>query len=356
MQCLSNGKNYLGVTILLSASMLLGACGGGGGGSTTNNTQMSMGNGSNGATTTNPAGPTPPATQGLTVENFLEVAAVAFVNSTVFVSSVEEAFASFSEIPGPLMVTTPAFCESGAGEMTLNFAAATRVAGDTVVQTFDNCVVSFEDSSQTRDNGQIFSEILEASGSLSAGGAFDFVFRFAYTNFTTEEIAGTDQGQFNTLNGDLAVDTSNDGVIETTTITGQNDFSISSVFDTFNAVFILTETIQVQDLSNNTIVFTSDFGFQLITAITNGSFVTDTTQPFMSLSTPGLTEDDGAPILRPTSGFQVTTDGNGASVGLTALTETTAEVSLDLNGDNVAEATQLVTYAQLEDIVDAFFL
>lgn len=341
---LGQERRVVGVAVVM-ASLALSACGGGGGG------------GGGGDVIARPGGPTPPATQGLTTDNFLEVAAVAFGFTGLLIASVEETFDSFGAGTGtgPISATSPALCDSGSGTITINFGdGVTLMAGDTVLQTFNNCVRSFADGSRSRVSGEALFEVLSVSGVRAPGNAFEITTRSSATNLVSEELAGPEQGDVNISDGDQTTATSNDGVRETTVITTENGLSLTTLAETIRLVYQLVESRQTQDSGNNTIAFSSDHNFQLTTARTNGSFATDTTQTFVTLSGPELTEEDGVPILRPTTGAQVTTDGRGASVSLTALPDGgQAEIVLDLNGDTIPEASQIVSFQQLEAIIDA---
>ncbi|PCH60984.1 MAG: hypothetical protein COC05_02465 [Gammaproteobacteria bacterium] len=338
---------------VLSACIALTACGGGGGGSATNTAPTSPGD--------NPDAPpllTPPVTQGLTEENYIQVAAFSFLGGLFF---------DFEQNPqsvnsaGPdaafFLVALAADCESGSADFGVNMPGGiVSMVGDSFSLDHSDCVMTFpDDGSQERTNGRFSGEITRRTG--SAGAPFTATLLLNNSNnFTIEALTGEDAGFITTIEGQLQIDTEGDTVTDTSMITSA-DYTVTTTSAAGERLIFESpvSAINRRDMSNNTFTTEVDYTLSLLSAITDGTFVVDTTTPFLGIGGMVALDAEGDVIPQPISGALTITDSNGAVVTLTAMTDgVSAEISLDLDGDTVADVSQIITYEVLDAVLEAF--
>ena len=343
------GATFLGAS--------LAACGGGGGGSSqTTNDGMAGQQPSNPvapvAPPAPPAGPTPPAVQGLTIENFVQVSAVAF-SSSAFIFDAEGGALIDTTIPGPVNTTAPFPCDSGSAETSLIIQNETVTTGDSVATTFVNCLQSFLDGGADVTNGNINVSITGASGLVMGGSAFELTQLVSFANFSQVETAGEFQGTVTNAVGNVEVNITDTAVVETASLTADSGFSLSASSDSFVFSQDSQQVTQSIDRSNNTFELDSNSRFQLTTSIANGVFVADNTTPYSGVIDSSLRDDEGDIILNPSSGVQTITDGNGAVATIIATSNSSAQISLDLDNNGVPEAINTLNFTELTDIADS---
>ena len=337
------------IGVLLAASVLT-ACGGGGGGSS----------GASPAVTSAPL-VTPPAVQGLTTENFVQVAAVSLRNVFFFFEADTQSIAS--TIPGGLFLLGIAatLCESGSADVNINMpGGVTSMVGDTATIDYNNCVGTFVGGDQNRLNGRLDTELTRFSDS-GLGNPFTITTQVTYSNnFTEETISGEDAGAMVMLEGQWQIAVDNNIVNQTTTLTASDYVATLTTAEGMRLTYQnLIQASEMLNVANNTYETESDYTLGLLTSLTDGSFIIDTTTPFTGIANMFMPDDNGIDeiaIFRPMSGALTITDSNGVVATLTAMTDgVSAEISLDLDGDTEADVTQIVTYETLDNMVDTAF-
>lgn len=299
-----------------------------------------------------PAGPTPPLVQGLTIENFVQVSAVAF-SSSAFIFDAEGGALIDTTIPGPVNTTEPFPCDSGSAETSLIIQNATVTAGDSIATTFINCLQSFSDGGADITNGSINVAITGTSGLVMGGSTFELTQLVSFSNFSQVETAGEFQGMVTNVVGNFEINITDTAVVETATLSADNGFSLSASSDSFVFSQNSQQVTQIIDRSNNTFELDSSSSFQLTTSIANGIFVTDTTTPYSGVIDQSIRDSEGDIILNPASGVQTITDGNGAVATIAVISNSSAQVSLDLDNNGVPEATNTLTFNELTDTADS---
>jgi len=345
-------KTGLTAVGVLSAALALSACGGGGGGS---------GSGATSPVAGSPVTPglqvTPPMTQGLTEENYIQVAAFSFLGGLFFdFEQNPQSVDSAGPNAGFFLIALAADCESGSADFDVNMPGGlTSMVGDTFSLDHDNCIITFpDDGSQERTNGRFSGEITRRTG--SAGAPFTATLLLNNSNnFTIETLTGEGAGDVVTIEGQLQIDTEGDTVTGTSMITSADyTVTIASAAGERQVFGSPITAINRRDMSNNT--FTTEVGYTLglLTAITDGTFVVDTTTPFLGIGGMVVLDAEGAVIPQPIDGVLTITDSNGAVATLTAMPDgMSAEISLDLDGDAVAEVFEIISYENLDAVFEA---
>ncbi len=342
---------------VLATCMALTACGGGGGGGSATSTALTDPGG-------NPASPplvTPPVTQGLTEENYIQVAAVSLSN--VFFSFGGVSFEGDTRFvdstgPGGFFLLALLMCESGDVAIDINAPGGfTAMVGDSTALDFDDCVSVDDGQLMVRQNGRFGLELTSLSGS-GFGNPFTATTLYNFSNnYTIASLNGAFAGDVFMAEGQFQVETDNNTVMETNIVTAES--SLVLTFTTAQGQRIIYQDLvaarETLDASNSTFDTEADYTLGLLTSITNGTFAIDTTTPFFGIGNMFVLDgnDNEDAIFRPMSGVLTITDSNGAVATLTAMSDgVSAEISLDLDGDTVADVSQIVTYQALDDIVD----
>jgi len=300
---------------------------------------------------------TPPAAQGLTEENYIQVAAVSLLSAP---------FLNFEQNPqsvnsaGPdsafFLVALATDCESGSADFDVNMPGGlVSMVGDSFSLDHSDCVMTFpDDGSQERTNGRFSGEITRRTG--SAGAPFTATLLLTNSNnFTIETLTGEDAGGVVTIEGQLQLSVDNEIVTDTNTITSSNyTVAITTAEGEQLIVQSPITAINRRDMSNNTFTTEIDYTLGLLTSITDGTFVVDTTTPFLGIGGMVVLDAEGDVIPQPISGTLTITDSNGAVATLTAMSDgVSAQISLDLDGDTVADVSQMITYEALDAVIEA---
>jgi len=345
---LSNKTGIATIGVLLLASVLT-ACGGGRAGlPTIPQPQV-----------------TPPATQGLTEENYSQVAAVALTN-IFFLFNGNTQFINSTQPSDLFLMAARANCEPGSVNIIPNILNEfTSTVGDSASLDHNNCIIVSPGGSRNRLNGRFDIELTDFSTN-DLGNLFTVTRQINYSNYTETTTSGAGAGNVTALEGQLEIATDNDinvnVVSQTTTLTAP-DSNYMLTLTTAQGERLIYQNLmaasEILDASNNTFTTESDYTLGLLTSITTGTFVVNTTTPFFGMGNMFIADDNGIdenPVFRPTSGVLTITDSNGAVATLEAMTDgVNAQISLDLDGDTVTEVTRIVSYSELDNGFDNIF-
>jgi len=297
--------------------------------------------------------------QGLTEENYSQVTAMALTN-IFFLFDGDTRFVNSTQ-PGDLfLMEARANCEPGSVNIIPNILNEfTSTVGDSASLDHNNCIIVSAGGSRNRLNGRFDIELTDFSTN-DLGNLFTVTRQINYSNYTETTISGTSAGNLAALAGQLQIATDNDVVSQTTTLTASNYVLTLTTAQGEQLVYQnLIAASEILDESNNTFTTESDYTLGLLTSITTGTFVVNTTTPFFGIGSMFVADDNGIdenPVFRPTSGVLTITDSNGAVATLAAMANgVNAQISLDLDGDTVTEVTQIVSYGDLDNDFDEIF-
>ncbi len=339
---MEHGEN-MNIQKIIFASVVLvaSACGGGGGGSNESTTTLAI------------IEPNPPAEQGLTIENYMEVLALAFINGFGLSNPVEDFF--FGADFGPVDEEFEFECDSGSAVISLNFSTEGLAENDSVVLTSDDCVSTEFDNSQSRTSSILTYTVTDLTGAVTTGTPFTLTF-LADTSAIIEEFAGPFAPQLITSDGTFEYVVNSDGITETTMITSQPDSRSTIAVDgarfEFGGAF---NTRQVLDSSNQMFLLESSSSFALLTSRTNGDFEVQTDEAFTGIFDLDAVDNDDNILFMPDAGSISITDGLGGIATLTAISNSMAELAVDLDNDLIPETTAVMTYVELENLADNLF-
>jgi hypothetical protein len=226
---------------------------------------------------------------------------------------------------------------SPSGTMTMDIQdkdnSGTINSGDVLVMSFSSC-----NNGTTTDNGSMTFTLTSLGGSLGQPGTMASpvadTFALAFNNFSSKDNA---TGATETINGDIAFSTSNDGTNITGTMSGTSISMTSSVDGGFS---MTNYSISFTDAITQTATSPNTFSFNMTTASTvaGGSITIATTTPFT-----------GVGSGNPTAGVMVITGANNSTLTLTANSNgTTVGLSVsDTTTSPPTVTTSTVTWAQI---------
>lgn len=215
---------------------------------------------------------------------------------------------------------------SGGGRIVFSFDDADNNAelssGDTMSIDFRNCV----ETGLTMDGGMALTGVsITGDYTLTSAGSFAAAFDF-------NDLSMSFEGQTMSIDGDMSLSSSNDGVTLVTDVSGQS-LTLSAGVDTVRLESYLFS--YTQDGMGYSLEETG----RLLSSALDGSVQFETLAPLTGLDIELDYPSGGGPL--------VITGADGGTVTLTPQGGGMVEVAIDTNGDDTPESIQTLTWDEL---------